>query len=186
LKPLEKIGILDVKVATMQAISGAGYDLRAMSILENVIPYIPGEEEKMEREGLKVLGKYEHDGRIRNASFSISASCHRVPVLDGHTEAIWVEMREGGVEEAIYAFEHFKNEIDTPTAPEKPIIVCEEEDRPQPRLDRDAGDGMSVTVGRIRSSGDGIKYIALGHNTIRGAAGASVLNAELLVKGGYI
>jgi aspartate-semialdehyde dehydrogenase len=183
LKPLECFDILDVKVATMQAVSGAGYDgVPSMAILDNIIPYIPNEEEKVEEETPKILGRY--DGRVKNANFSVSASCHRVPVLDGHTEAVWVEMGSNpSIEDVKDAFIHFKTEINTPTAPDKPIIVREELNRPQPRLDRDTGRGMTVSVGRIR---EGIKYIAMGHNTIRGAAGASVLNAELLVREGYI
>ncbi|MBU2617812.1 MAG: aspartate-semialdehyde dehydrogenase, partial [Euryarchaeota archaeon] len=180
--PLMRFDIEKVYVATMQAVSGAGYEgVTSMAILDNVIPYIKDEEEKVEGEAQKILGEFD-GSKVKNAGFSISASCHRVPVLDGHTEAIWVMMRENPTPEEVRdAFRTFRcDEVKgLPTAPEKPIIVHDAEDRPQPRLDRDAGHGMSVSVGRIR---DGIRYIAMGHNTIRGAAGASVLNAEFLVK----
>jgi len=145
------------------------------------------------------LGTLEN-GRVKPASFSISASCHRVPVLDGHTEAVWVRFSEEvSVDEVKNAFKNFRSDLKTPFAPEKPLILREEPDRPQPRLDRDAGSGMSVSIGRIRASSGGgvgsgarrrggseVKYIVLGHNTIRGAAGASILNAELLVERKYV
>jgi len=189
LKPLMRFGISSVRVATMQAISGAGYaGLSSMAILDNVIPFIGHEEDKMESEPLKILGTL--DGlTIKDAPFTICASCHRVPVMDGHTEAVWVDFEEDvSVEEVKKAFLDFKTDIKTPFSPEKPIIVREEEDRPQPRLDRDAGNGMSVSVGRIRAGNveNEIKYIVQGHNTIRGASGASILNAEVLVERGYI
>lgn len=182
LGPLMQFDIEKVYIATMQAISGAGYEgVASMAILDNIIPYIGGEEEKVEFEAQKILGEFD-GSKVENADFSVSASCHRVPVMDGHTEAIWVMMREDPTPEEVRdAFHRFRcDEVKgLPTAPEKPIIVHDAEDRPQPRLDRDAGNGMSVSVGRIR---EGIRYIAMGHNTVRGAAGASVLNAEFLVK----
>jgi len=189
LKPLMRFGIKSVHVSTMQAISGAGYvGLSSMAILDNVIPFIGKEEGKMESEPLKILGTLE-GSEIKPAPFTICSSCHRVPVMDGHTEAIWVTF-EGAVsvEEVKKAFLDFKTDIKTPFSPDKPIIVREEEDRPQPRLDRDAGDGMSISVGRIRAGNveNEIKYIVQGHNTIRGASGASILNAEVLVEQGYI
>jgi len=185
LKPLMKFGIESVHVATMQAVSGAGYEgVSSMAILDNVIPYIAKEEEKMEIEAQKILGNFD-GAKVKNADFAVSASCNRVPVIDGHTEAIWVMMRERpALEDVKEAFARFKcDEVKgLPTAPEKAIIVHDAEDRPQPRLDRNAGKGMSVSVGRIREYADGVKYIAMGHNTIRGAAGASILNAELFCK----
>jgi len=185
LKPLMNFGIKSVHVATMQAISGAGYEgVPSMAILDNVIPYIAKEEEKMETEAQKILGSFDGT-RVKNADFAVSASCNRVPVMDGHTEAIWVSMRDSpGLSGVRDAFARFKcGEVKgLPTAPEKPIIVHDAEDRPQPRLDRGAGKGMSVSVGRIREYADGVKYVAMGHNTIRGAAGASMLNAELYYK----
>ncbi|MGB2842401.1 MAG: aspartate-semialdehyde dehydrogenase [Halobacteriota archaeon] len=191
LKPLMRLGIKEVRVATMQAVSGAGYaGLPSMAILDNVIPFIGQEEDKMEREPLKILGTLE-EKEIKNAAFKICASCHRVPVMDGHTEAVWVKFEESvSAEEVKRAFKDFASDIKTPFAPDKPIILREEQDRPQPKLDRDAGNGMSISVGRIRAggieAGNEVKYIVQGHNTIRGAAGASILNAEVLVERGYI
>jgi aspartate semialdehyde dehydrogenase (EC 1.2.1.11) len=185
LKPLMEMEIQKVMIASMQAVSGAGYEgVPSMAILGNVIPYIPGEEEKVELEAQKILGTFDGE-RIVNAGFGVSASCHRVPVMDGHLEALWVDMTAdpspGKVKDAFLAFD--PGLADLPTEPDMPIIVREEPDRPQPRLDRNAGNGMSVTVGRIR---EGIRYIVMGHNTIRGAAGASILNAELLHKKGLL
>jgi len=189
LKPLMEYGIKEVRVSTMQAVSGAGYaGVPSMAILDNVIPFIGNEEDKMESEPQKILGTVE-GSRIKNAPFTVCASCHRVPVMDGHTEAVWVKFEESvSAEEVKKAFENFTTDIKTPFAPEKPIILREEQDRPQPKLDRDAGRGMSVSVGRIRGGRmeNEVKYIAQGHNTVRGAAGASILNAELLVESGYI
>ncbi|MCL2141705.1 MAG: aspartate-semialdehyde dehydrogenase [Methanimicrococcus sp.] len=185
LKPLLQFGLESVNVATMQAISGAGYNgVYAMAIYDNIVPYIGGEEEKMETETLKIFGQF--DGKeVKNADIKMSVSCHRVPVIDGHTEAIWATMKSNpkpaDVRQAFLDFNPGLSHL--PTEPKYPIIVRDEDDRPQPRLDRDMGKGMSVSVGRIR---EGIRYIALGHNTIRGAAGASVLNAELLHEKGYL
>ena len=185
LKPLLQFGIESVNVATMQAISGAGYNgVYAMAIQDNVVPYIGGEEEKIETETLKILGDFDGQ-KIQYASFKVSASCTRVPVLDGHTETIWATFSKNPKPEEVRdAFLKFDPGLShLPTEPKYPIIVRDEPDRPQPRLDRDMGKGMSVTVGRIR---EGIRYTALGHNTVRGAAGASVLNAELLKEKGYL
>ncbi|MDY6931622.1 MAG: aspartate-semialdehyde dehydrogenase [Halobacteriota archaeon] len=189
LKPLVAFGIESVTIATMQAISGAGYSgVPSMAIVDNLIPFISGEEPKVETEPLKLLGEYDGT-KVIEADFPISASCHRVAVIDGHTESIWVKMKDDpSMEEVKDVFTSFKGPIDSPTAPDTPIIVREEFDRPQPRVDRGKGGGMSVSVGRIRKSRlEGqIMYIAVGHNTIRGAAGASVLNAELMVEKGYL
>lgn len=189
LKPLMSFGIEAVRVATMQAVSGAGYaGVSSMAILDNVIPYIGSEEDKMESEPLKILGTF--DGfEIRNADFTVCASCHRVPITDGHTEALWVKFKGNVSEEELKdAFKSFTTNIRTPSSPGKPIIVREEPDRPQPKLDRDAGGGMSVSVGRVRRGQieNEMKYIVQGHNTVRGAAGASILNAEVLMERGYI
>ncbi|MEM0214927.1 MAG: aspartate-semialdehyde dehydrogenase [Archaeoglobaceae archaeon] len=182
LKPLMNFGLKSVRIASMQALSGAGYPgVPSLAITDNIIPFIKNEEEKCESEPLKMLGTFKGD-RIEFAKIKISASCHRVPVIDGHTEAVWVEFeRDVSVEEVKEAFNSLKP-LDLPSSPEKVIVIRNEIDRPQPRLDRDTGKGMSVVVGRIRKDAWGIKYIVLGHNTIRGAAGASILNAELLVK----
>jgi aspartate-semialdehyde dehydrogenase len=156
-----------------------------MSIIDNVIPFINGEEEKVEIESQKILGKIE-SGRIINTDFTISASCNRVFTSDGHLESVFIDLlTPADVEDVKQAFKEFKGlpqELGLPTAPENPVILREEVDRPQPRFDRMAGDGMAISVGRVRK--DGIfdfKYSVLGHNTIRGAAGASILNAELYV-----
>jgi len=183
LKPLMDLGLRKVTVASMQALSGAGYPgVPSLAITDNIIPFIKGEEDKVENEPLKLLGKF-NGKKVEFAPISVSASCHRVPVVDGHTEAVWAEFdRDVSVEEVIDAFNSLKP-LDLPTSPEKVIIVREESDRPQPRFDRDEGNGMSVSVGRIRKdSNSAIKYIVMGHNTVRGAAGASILNTELMIK----
>jgi aspartate-semialdehyde dehydrogenase len=185
LKPLMPLEIQRVIIASMQAVSGAGYEgVPSMAILGNIIPFISGEEEKVEKEAQKILGTFDGD-RIIDAPFGVSASCHRVPVMDGHTEALWVEMGSkptpAEVREAFLKFDPGLGDL--PTEPKRPLIVRDEPDRPQPRLDRNAGKGMAVSVGRIR---EGIRYIVMGHNTVRGAAGASVLNAELLSKKGML
>ena len=185
LKPLMQLGLENVIVASMQAISGAGYDgIPSMGILENVVPYIGGEEEKVESEPKKLLGEFD-GSMVIPADITISASCHRVPVMDGHLEAIWAQMRDNPTPEQVrQSFLDFDPGLsDLPSEPENVIIVRDEPDRPQPRLDRNAGHGMSVSVGRIRP---GIRFVVMGHNTIRGAAGASILNAELMRKKGYI
>ncbi len=186
LKALMRFGVKRLIVSTMQALSGAGYPgVASLDIVDNVFPFISGEEEKMESETRKILGTF--DGRkVQPANMTISASCHRVDVKDGHLEAVYVELEQKpSIDEFKAALQNFVGEpqkLKLPSAPEKPIIVREEVDRPQPRLDRNAGRGMSIVVGRIRS--DPVmtyKYLCLGHNTIRGAAGAGILSAELMV-----
>ncbi|MCS7095485.1 MAG: aspartate-semialdehyde dehydrogenase [Nitrososphaerota archaeon] len=189
LKPIyDTFGIKRVIVSTMQALSGAGYPgVASLDIVDNVIPYISKEEEKMQTETLKILGEPS-----KPADFRVSASCHRVATLDGHMEAVFVEPKnEASPEDVAKAMNNFIGEpqkLKLPTAPAKPIVIKTEEDRPQVRLDRMEGGGMSVTVGRIRKDPalDGIKYIVLGHNTIRGAAGCSILNAEYLKAKKYL
>ena len=174
-------GIKRLVVATLQAISGAGYPgVSSVDILDNVIPFIGGEEEKMESETLKILGTPK-----AAASFPISAQCHRVQVSDGHTLAVAVETDQRTTpEEAARALREFRSSLaplGLPSLPERPLTVRDEPDRPQPRFDRMAGKGMTVTVGRVRACPVfGLKYVALVHNTIRGAAGVAILNAELL------
>lgn len=183
LKPIyDEFGINSVIVSTMQAISGAGYPgVPSLNIIDNVIPYIGGEEEKMETEMQKILGSPSEP-----ADFKVSASCHRVPTIDGHMEAVFVETKKEAEPNAVAeAMENFVGEpqkLNLPSAPAKPVIVMKEKDRPQTRLDRMEGKGMSVVVGRIRKDPvlNGVKFLALGHNTIRGAAGCGVLNAEYL------
>jgi len=189
LKPIyDEFGINKVVVSTMQAISGAGYPgVASLDIIDNVIPFIEKEEQKLEAETLKILGSPS-----KPADFKVSASCHRVPTLDGHMEAVFVESkRETEAESVIVAMENFVGEpqkLKLPTAPEKPVVVRLEEDRPQTRLDRMEGNGMSVVVGRVRKDSvlRGVKFVALGHNTIRGAAGCGVLNAEYLKAKNFI
>ena len=189
LKPLMQFGINNIHVATMQALSGAGYDgVPSMAIMDNVIPYIGSEEHKMETEPLKLLGNF--DGKaVADAPFWVSAACHRVPVLDGHTMSVWARFNKkvtaDDVKDAMLKFDPMLGDL--PTSPKKAIIVREEPDRPQPRMDRNQGHGMSVSVGRIRDGQDNaVQYVCMGHNTIRGAAGASILNAEVLKKRGYL
>ena len=189
LKPLMQFGLRQVMVTTMQALSGAGYPgVASLDILDNVVPFISGEEDKMETEALKILGTLNR-GTIENADFQISASCNRVNVKDGHLESIFVKLdQEPSLEQIEAAFEDFRGSpqlLKLPSAPANPIIVRHEKNRPQPRYDREAGCGMSVVVGRIRK--DPImtfKYICLGHNTVRGAAGGGILSAELYVANG--
>ncbi len=184
LAPLVQFKFTDIRVATMQAISGAGFaGVAAMAISDNVIPYIGKEEEKMETETLKIMGTLKGNS-VKDASFKVSASCHRVPVIDGHTMAVWIDIKEP-VSKIEKAFRDYKPPIKgLPTQPKESIHFFEDEpDRPQPRLDRMRGKGMTVSVGRLR---EGVRFIAMGHNTIRGAAGASVLNAELIVKKKYL
>lgn len=194
LKPLhEAYGVRRVVVTTMQALSGAGYPgVPSLDILDNVVPYIGGEEEKMAQESLKLLGTFSPDERaIVPAQIAISPSCNRVPTRDGHLEAISVEFeRSPSIEEVIGALERFESipaKLGCPSAVEPTIIVRRELDRPQTRMDRDAGQGMAVTIGRVRPCEVlDCKFVALSHNTIRGAAGASILNAELMVAKGMI
>ncbi|MEI7013624.1 aspartate-semialdehyde dehydrogenase [Leptospira licerasiae] len=188
LKPLyEKFGIESVMLFSMQAISGAGYPgVPTMDILGNVVPFIGGEEDKAELEPLKCLGQAE-GGKIINADFKISAHCNRVPVFDGHTVCVSVKFKKKPTEsEILEAWSSFKGEpqeLKLPLAPDFPILYRQEEDRPQPRLDLETGRGMTTVVGRLRP--DPIldwKYVVLSHNTVRGAAGAAILNAELMYR----
>ena len=192
LAPLHaRLGVESVVATTLQALSGAGYPgVSSLDITDNVLPYINGEEEKIESETLKILGRFD-GGRVEPAAFKVSAQVHRVGVSDGHLAAVRVKLaREAAPEEVREAFASFTSlpqELKLHTAPPRPVLVRDEQDRPQPRLDRDAGNGMSVTVGRIRR--DAVldyRFVALSHNTIRGAAGAAILNAELLAATGRI
>lgn len=191
IKPLEeKFGIEKIIVTTMQAISGAGYPgVPSIDVVDNLIPFIKGEEEKIEKEPLKIFGEFKENA-IQNACFSISASCNRVNVSDGHTECVSIKLRKQAkkeeIENALKEFNPLK-EMNLPSSPEKPIVLIEEEDRPQPRLDRNSEKGMASIVGRIRQCPVlDWKFTLLGHNTIRGAAGAAILNAELMKKEGYL
>jgi aspartate-semialdehyde dehydrogenase len=191
LKPIEdRFGIEQIIATSMQAVSGAGYPgVASMDILDNVVPYIPNEEEKMEEEMLKLLGSL--DGHVvKPLSARMSASCNRVPVVDGHTVSVSIKLRKPATREQILAaWAEFRPLAGQklPTAPEQPIEWAPQPDRPQPRLDRNRGNGMAVTVGRLRPCGVlDWKFTVLSHNTIRGAAGATILNAELLASLGKL
>jgi aspartate-semialdehyde dehydrogenase len=188
LKPLyDQYNINRVYVSTMQAVSGAGYNgVPSMAILDNLVPFIGEEEEKMEEETRYLLGNFDGD-IVEPASFGLSTSCHRVPVVDGHTEAVFMEMDENfeldDVKKSLKDYKALPQKLNLYSAPKNPIIVREEDNRPQPRMDRMMERGMAVTVGRLRIDANipkSLKYVLLGHNTIRGAAGASILNAELI------
>lgn len=192
LAPLHRaFGLEAVMMTSMQAISGAGYPgVASMDIIDNVMPFIGGEEEKCEIEPQKILGKFT-GAKIESAPFKVSAQCNRVPVQDGHLESVRVKLsREAKLEQVIEALSSFTGlpqELKLPTAPARPIIVRLEKDRPQPRLDRDAENGMATVVGRIsKDSIFDFKLTLISHNTIRGAAGAALLNAELLVARGLL
>jgi aspartate-semialdehyde dehydrogenase len=187
LAPLhQRFGLEAVMVTSMQALSGAGYPgVSSIDITDNVVPFIGGEEEKVETEPQKILGRLAGDN-IEPAPFQVSAQCNRVAVQDGHLESVRVKLgRPATVAELTEAFASFRGlpqELKLPSAPERPVIVRAERDRPQPRLDRDAERGMATVVGRIaKDTIFDFKFTLLGHNTIRGAAGAALLNAELLV-----
>jgi aspartate-semialdehyde dehydrogenase len=192
LKPIDDVfGIEAASVVTMQALSGAGYPgVASLDAMDNVIPYISGEEEKLESEPRKILGQL-HDGSVTPAAIRFSAQCHRVPVIDGHLEAVSLKLRRKATPEdlaaALRGFVSKPHRLGCPSAPERPIEVREEPDRPQTRLDRDAGGGMTVVVGRVRTCPVlDIRLVILSHNLGRGAAGAAILNAEVLAHGGYI
>ncbi len=192
LAPLQKnFGIEWVQVATLQAISGAGYPgVSAMDILGNIIPYIGDEEDKVETESQKILGEVI-GSEIKDADFIISAHCNRVPVFDGHTENLTIKFKKKPtveeVKEALINFKGIPQDKNLPFAPKNPIKVFEEENRPQPARDALFDKGMVTSVGRIRLDNIGdIKMTIMGHNTIRGAAGAAILNAETFVSLGYL
>lgn len=175
-----------IHVSTLQAVSGAGYSgVTSMEIIDNVLPHIGGEEEKIETEPMKLLGEFT-GAEIEHASMEISASCNRVPTLDGHLENVWIECGESPTPDAIAEALRSYPALDLPTAPSPFIHVFDDPDRPQPRLDRDRQNGMQVTVGGIQETPFGIQYDVLAHNTLRGAAGASILNGELLLDRGYL
>src|SRR5271169_192805 len=192
LAPLhQKFGVESLFVATMQAVSGAGYPgVASLDILGNVIPYIANEEEKMEEETKKLLGQL-NSNHVQDAGFSMTAHCNRVAVEDGHTESVSVKLkRKADIEEVIAAIRDFRSkphELGCPLAPERPLVYDTAPDRPRPRFDLDRGNGMTVSVGRLRPCGVlDYKFTVLSHNTIRGAAGAALLNAELLKVQGYL
>lgn len=191
LAPLRQFGIKKVSIVSMQALSGAGHPgVASLDAMDNVIPYVGGEEEKVETETLKMLGCYQNGG-VKWLNSIVSASCNRVPVIDGHLVNVSVELEnDPGIDGIIDAWESFRGPDPIsalPSAPKQPVIYRSQPDRPQTRRDRHAGNGMSTTAGRLRR--DPIlsyKYVALSHNTIRGAAGCSILNAEFMAVLGYI
>jgi aspartate-semialdehyde dehydrogenase len=191
LAPLHaKFGLDAVMAVTLQAISGAGYPgVASLDILGNVIPYIRNEEEKMQEETQKLLGQV-NGTRVIPAAFAMSAQCNRVAVEDGHTESISVRLKvKAKPEEMVAAWNQFRGEpqeLKLPSAPQRPVVYLDAVDRPQPRFDIDLGAGMTTAVGRLRPCGVlDWKFTVLSHNTIRGAAGAALLNAELLKAKGY-
>ncbi len=192
---LEQAGysIDKIMTTTMQAISGAGYPgVPSLDMIDNVVPFIGGEEEKTEQEPLKILGKIINGKFVDKKNLKISATCTRVPVTDGHTAVVNILFKDKkpSKEEILKIWKDFKGEpqkLKLPFAPFSPIIYIEEENRPQPKKDRDIDKGMAVIIGRLRECNVfDYKFVALSHNTIRGAAGGGILNAELLVKKGYI
>jgi aspartate-semialdehyde dehydrogenase len=191
LAPLKQFGIKRVMATTMQALSGAGYPgVASLDINGNVVPFISGEEEKMQRETQKILGDFTGDS-IRPLAAKVSAQCNRVAVVDGHMVATSVELEQKpGTADLIHAIESFSSlpqERKLPSAPPRPLIYLTEQDRPQPRRDVDRERGMTVFVGRLRECPVlDYKFVALGHNTVRGAAGAAVLNAELMYSEGLL
>jgi aspartate-semialdehyde dehydrogenase len=191
LAPLRPFGITSVLATTMQALSGAGYPgVASLDINGNVVPFISGEEEKMQRETQKILGDFTGDS-LRPLAAKVSAQCNRVPVVDGHMVAASVALeRKPGTAELIQALENFRGlpqERKLPSAPPRPLIYLTQNDRPQPRRDVDRERGMAVFVGRMRECPVlDYKFVALGHNTVRGAAGAAVLNAELMYSEGLL
>ncbi len=191
LAPLRPFGLQSVVVTTLQAVSGAGYPgVASLDILGNVIPAIGGEEEKVESEPQKILGALSN-GAVLPHPVVISAHTTRVPVVDGHTAMISVSLQArpalDEVRRALEAFRGRPQELALPSAPPAPIVYHALPDRPQPRFDAERDGGMTVTVGRLRPCRMlGIKMVALGHNTVRGAAGAAVLNAELMLKDGWL
>jgi aspartate-semialdehyde dehydrogenase len=192
LKPLyDNFGLEEVNVTTMQALSGAGFPgVASLEITDNVIPYIAGEEEKLEKEPLKILGAIVNN-TIKFCDIKISAQCNRVPVTDGHLEAVQVRLKKkADVQEIISSWENFRAEpqkLKLPSAPAKPIYYFQEDEYPQPRLHRNLECGMAIAVGRLRECPIlDYKFIVLAHNTIRGAAGGAILCAELMKAKGLL
>jgi aspartate-semialdehyde dehydrogenase len=191
LAPLLPFGLRQCLVTTMQAVSGAGYPgVPSLDVLGNVIPFISGEEEKIERETRKILGRLAGD-HVEPHPVQVSAHTNRVPVVDGHTETVSVSLdasaTEADLRAAIETFTGAPQRLGLPTAPARPVVYLDEPNRPQPRRDAGRGNGMTVSVGRLRRCPVlGWKFVALGHNTVRGAAGAAVLNAELMMAEGWV
>ena len=182
----EAFGLERVTVSTLQAVSGAGYSgVTSMEIIDNAIPHIGGEEEKMESESRKLLGTFDGTD-VELHGMDVAASCNRIPTLDGHLENVFAETAaDVSPADAAAAMREFPG-VDLPSSPDQLIHVFEEPERPQPRMDRERGDGMQISAGGLQPTENGLKYNCLAHNTIRGAAGASLLNGELLVEEGWV
>ncbi len=191
LAPLRQFGIEQIMIVSAQAISGAGYPgVSALDILDNIIPYIGGEEDKMETESLRMLGTL-NDDHVEWLPAVVSATCNRASVIDGHLVNLSVSLKsEPGLDDILEAWAQFRGGDPVPllpSAPKEPVHYFEQPDRPQPRRDRNYGKGMTTTIGRLRECPLlGYKFAALSHNTIRGAAGCSILNAELMAAKGYV
>jgi aspartate-semialdehyde dehydrogenase len=186
LAAVDQFGLERVHVSTLQAVSGAGYaGVTSMEILDNVVPHIGGEERKMETESRKLLGEFT-GAEVAYHDAVVSASCNRVPTLDGHLENVFVETRDDPEPKDVAAAFTDAPSLDLPSAPDQLIEVFEDPERPQPRLDRMLGDGMAIAAGGIQTTDTGFQYNCLAHNTIRGAAGASLLNGELLARDGWV
>ena len=186
LAALDQFGLERVTVATLQAVSGAGYDgVPSMAIIDNAIPHIGGEEVKMETESRKLLGEFD-GAEVTWHDAQVDASCNRIPTLDGHLENVFADLADDpSPAEVATAMREYPG-VDLPSAPDQLIRVFDDPDRPQPRLDRNVEGGMAVAVGGLTSTDGGIRYNCLAHNTLRGAAGASLLNGELLAERGFL
>jgi aspartate-semialdehyde dehydrogenase len=186
LAALDAFGLERVNVTTLQAVSGAGYSgVTSMEIIDNALPHIGGEESKMETESRKLLGSFDGVG-VDLHDVDVAASCNRIPTLDGHLENVFADLAEDPSVDAVARAMRDYPGVDLPSAPDQFVHVFDDPARPQPRLDRDTEGGMAVCAGGIQETTDGVKYNCLAHNTIRGAAGASLLNGELLVQDGWV
>jgi aspartate-semialdehyde dehydrogenase len=186
LAALDQFGLERVHVSTLQAVSGAGYSgVSSMEIIDNVIPHIGGEENKMETESKKLLGSFD-GAELSTHDAEVSASCNRVPTIDGHLENVWAETAEDVTEEDVEEAFRGVESLDLPSSPDQLIEVFEDPSRPQPRLDRTLGGGMAIAAGGVQATPAGVQYNCLAHNTIRGAAGAAILNGELLARDGWL
>ncbi|MFB6172048.1 MAG: aspartate-semialdehyde dehydrogenase [Haloarculaceae archaeon] len=181
-----EFGLTSVRVSTLQAVSGAGYSgVSSMEIIDNAIPHIGGEEQKMESESRKLLGSFD-GASVALHDADVAASCNRIPTLDGHLENVWTDTRDAVTPDAAAQAMRAFPATDLPSSPDPLIAVFDEPDRPQPRLDRMRENGMQVSAGGFRETTDGVQFNCLAHNTMRGAAGASVLNGELLLERGWL
>jgi aspartate-semialdehyde dehydrogenase len=182
----EAVGLERVTVATLQAVSGAGYSgVTSMEIIDNAIPHIGGEERKMETESRKLLGEFD-GAEIHHHDARVDASCNRIPTLDGHLENVWTDTVDATTPAALERAMESYPSGELPSSPDQLIKVFDEPDRPQPRLDRTRENGMGIDVGGLQATDGGVQFNCLAHNTMRGAAGASILNGELLLEAGYL